>query len=225
MTWKPMARALFRIARAAYHRWGRFQVIGEFGIMREEERQLYFHVLPEASYTARFLALMHMATFLGRGDAPCEERMREKVMAFQRLPSAEDWIGEQMMRSIPADDNNPAAKKLMAVVDEKELSPRWRRKRKRVWVAETPLGSVTYEWDIELRRDTHPDLTLWVENGPQGAVSPSWLFSIAEEHAWLVFDDLEDYERRYRAFLTLLNVFIDELRELGERFVATGRFD
>ena len=98
-------------------------------------------------------------------------------------------------------------------------------KRARVWVAETPLGSVTYEWDIELRRDTHPDLTLWVENGPQGAVSPSWLFSIAEEHAWLVFDDLEDYERRYRAFLTLLNVFIDELRELGERFVATGRFD
>jgi hypothetical protein len=225
MIWEPMHRALFRVARAGYHRWGRFQIIDELGIMREEDYWRVFHVPSEAWCTARFLALMNMATFLGRHDAPCEDRMRQKVMSFQRLPSAEGWIEEQMMRSIPADDNNPAAKKLMAVVDEKELPPRWRRKRKRAWVAETPLGSVTYEWDIELRRDTHPDLVLWVENGPRGAVYPYKLFSIAKESNWLIFDDLREYERQYRAFLTLLNVFIDELREMGERFEATGRFD
>ena len=202
-------------------------MIDELGIMREEDENYYFHVPSQARYRARFLALMHMATFLGRSDAPCVEGMREKVLGFRRLPSAEEWLGELVDKSIPADENNPAAKKLMAEVDPDVLPPRWRRKRKRAWVAETPLGSVTYEWKIELRHDTHPDLDLWIENSPlrTGYFNPSWLFSIAEPRAWLIFDDLEDYERRHRAFLSLLNAFIDELRDLGERYQATGRFD
>lgn len=225
MVWIPMRRALFRIARSAYHRWGRFKLIDELGIMREEEVLRRFYKAEEARYESRFYALMHMASFLGRTEAPWEEAMREKSLRFKRLPSAEEWLREKAMRTIPADENNPAAKKLMPLVDEDVFPPRWQKKRKRVWEAETPLGAITYEWDIELRRDVHPYLFLRVENGPQWAVDPDWLFSIAEPRNFLIFDELEDFERRYRAFLTLLNVFIDELREMGERYVETGRFD
>ena len=228
MAWEPMGRALFRIARAAHHGWGRFRLIEELGIPREEEyaRRTYGFAPEDARYWARFLALMWMASYLGRENAPCEEGMREKA-SFERQPD-EEWENEHGRKWARASGNNPQAKKLMPLIDEDVLPPRWRRKRKRVWVAETPLGAVAYEWSIELRTDTEPDVSLWLGEDPaipRKHLEPSRLFSIAPPRYWLLFDDLEDYGRRYRAFLALLNAFIDELRELGERYLATGNLD
>ena len=226
MRWTPLGRALYRIVRKAYYREGRFRVIDELGIPRSIERWRRSHPEEYAQYTARYLYLRNAAHALGRGGMPWVKRFEEKVLGFPRLPRDLEREHRWHLRCVAARDNNPAAKRLMPAVDEDVLPPRWRRKRKRTWVAETPLARVVYEWDIELRTDTSPFLHLHAED--EEGYHPLWVhffFSIDRESSWLIFDDLEDYERRYRAFLALLNAFVDELRELGERYEATGRFD
>ena len=225
MRWQPMRRALFRISRSAYHRWGRFAVIDELGILREEQELRGRYTPEDADFLARFCFLIWAANYLGRGDAPWEETIRENVSKIKQVPRDPEKEKAWSWRFCRADGNARAVRKLLPVLEEDVLAPRWRRRKKGVWSGETPLGNVNFESGVELIHDTHPDLRFWVENGPRGAVYPDRLFSLAEPDSFLIFDDLEDFERRYRAFLTLLNVFIDELREMGERYMATGQFD
>ena len=227
MNRSPMRRALFWIARDAFHQRGEFRIINDLGIMSLSDmcRSKWEFSPEDARYFARHLFLMFIAYLLGRPRMPWVSLFIEKVQGINRVPVDPKILIERGKRWALATDNTRQGRKLMTEADNDLLPPMWNRAKKRVWEAWTPLGSVKYEWQVEGVHDSHPYLTHWVENGPRGALRPGKLFSVGDPEDWLYWFDLEEFDRNYRCFLTLLNAFIDQLNTLGRRYEQTGRFN
>jgi len=208
-----MIRALWNVSKKAYRRESGFSLIKQSGLSTiSEYGQSFFGYSEEAAkFRGRVLHLHFQAQLLGRGQEPFFERIQEKLDGFSRAQMDQDAVGKRILAAAQARERQRDAKDLMVSIESEVLADLWKKKKGNCWQTQTSVGQLEYSYLVEWHNSEPALMRIRAEHGPQWAIPITWLLSLAEPPDYLMFDDLERFERNYKSILLLLNCVAEEV--------------